>query len=98
MKFKVTKKGKYTIELVSSTKEKTPLTIGYKKSILFLQVSAKAVGEEVDIDVETSDKTAGYSGNLYATEHNKYKLAMLDAKEYVVRERNINALLAQGTV
>jgi len=94
MKFKVTKKGKYTIELVSSTKEKTPLTIGYaKKSILFVQLSAKAVGEEVDIDVETSNK-----GNLYATENNKYKLAMLEVKEYVVRERNINALLAQGTV
>jgi hypothetical protein len=98
MKFKIVKKSKYAIELVSTTKEKQPLIVGYKKSILFLQINAKGVGEEVEVDVAQSDKSAGYSGNLYATDNNAFLTSMQEAKMFLIKEKQINALLAQGTV
>lgn len=90
-KFKIVKKAKYIIELVGTDKAKTPLQVGYKKSILFLRLSAKGVGEEVEVDTEVSS-----FGRTYATDNNKFLTSMLEAKEYELKERSINALLSAG--
>jgi len=52
----------------------------------------------VEVDVATSDKGAGYSGNLYATDNNAFLKAMQEAKKFMIEEKNISNLLAQGTV
>ena len=92
-KFKIVKKSKYLIELQGTDKAKTPLTIGYKKSILFLSIGSKPVGEEVEVDVEVSS-----FGRSYATDNNNFLKAMQDARKFQLEERQIANLLAQGTV
>ena len=92
-KFKITKKGKYMIELVGTDKSKTPLTVGYKKSILFLSLNSKNVGDEVEVDTEVSS-----FGRAYATDNNNYLKAMQEARKFQLEERNIANMMAAGTV
>lgn len=93
MKFKITKKSKYLIELQGTDKAKTPLTVGYKKSILFLKLDSKQVGDEVEVDTEVSS-----FGRAYATDNNNFLKAMQEAREFQLKERSIANMLAAGTV
>jgi hypothetical protein len=93
-KFKITAKNNIAIQAESADKEKKPLILSYKKNAyLLIQFRNSKVGEEINVDVEV-----GTSGNYWATSRTEVMSEMVKAMEVTLKEKNLNTLLAQGTV
>jgi cold shock CspA family protein len=65
----------------------------HKHGLQFLKMSKLAVGQEVELDIEKSDASQGYSGNAYFTQTNKVSESLIKAKELALKEINLTKLL-----
>jgi hypothetical protein len=65
----------------------------HKHGLQFLKMSKMPVGQDIDLDVEKSDASQGYSGNAYFTHTNKVSESLIKAKELTLKEINLTKLL-----
>lgn len=65
----------------------------HKHGLTFLKLSKASVGDDIELDVEKSDASQGYSGNYYLTTTNKVSESLIKAKELALKEINLTKML-----
>ena len=81
---------KRTSLITVQTTEGTVNVSLHKHGLVFLKLSSKSVGDEVELDCDKSDAAQGYSGNIYLTQTNRVSESLIKAKELLLKENSLN--------